>query len=348
MKSKVSIISAGGTVLCRESKNTKPSESGREFISRFKKKFPFIEDIVDIIPADPGIEYIIDSACNNPRTSCDLTKAIYEECKKEDINGIIVLHGTDTMVQSAALTAFSIENINKPIIFTGAQKPQNDPNFDGYNNVLNSIFVVTQDLVGSYIVFANRIHKAVRTKKIDNVKLEAYSTVNEAQFGEIYNGLVSFNLRVPRRNGQNAVYSGFLNQVHTCFLYPGIDPIMLDLQLRRQRSSIILAYGSGNMPYDDESCPESEKYSLEGIIKKNIEEGKSIVIASQCLEGNVDLTKYTAGYTFLKAGAIPGYDMTYEAINAKLNWALNKTQDPKEVRRLMLKNIVGEIKIPAV
>ena len=71
-----------------------------------------------------------------------------------------------------------------------------------------------------------------------------------------------------------------------------------------------------------------------------------IVITTQCIEGGVDLTKYAAGYAFLKAGVIPGYDMTYETIYSKLNWALNKTQDPKEVQRLMLENIVGEIRFP--
>ncbi len=81
-------------------------------------------------------------------------------------------------------------------------------------------------------------------------------------------------------------------------------------------------------------------------IKRATEEGVAVCMTSQCLYGRVNLNVYSTGRRLLKAGVIPCEDMLPETAYVKLMWVLGHTDDPEEVRGMMLTNYAGEITPP--
>ena len=77
-----------------------------------------------------------------------------------------------------------------------------------------------------------------------------------------------------------------------------------------------------------------------------VEVGISVVVCSQCLYEFSDFSIYQTGQKVLQTGVIQGYDMTSEAAVTKLMWALGKSKDPREVKKLFEKNLVNEITLP--
>ena len=57
-----------------------------------------------------------------------------------DYDGFVILHGTDTMAYSASALSFMLENLGKPVVFTGSQIPLCEIRSDGYNNIINLEF----------------------------------------------------------------------------------------------------------------------------------------------------------------------------------------------------------------
>lgn len=68
----------------------------------------------------------------------------------------------------------------------------------------------------------------------------------------------------------------------------------------------------------------------------------AVVVTTQCLLGGSNLSIYEVGKALEKTGIIPSYDMTKEALTAKLMWVLGHTCQLNEIREMMLKNYAGE------
>jgi glutamyl-tRNA(Gln) amidotransferase subunit D (EC 6.3.5.7) len=78
-------------------------------------------------------------------------------------------------------------------------------------------------------------------------------------------------------------------------------------------------------------------------VRRAVEEGVAVVVASQCIWGRVNLNVYRRGVELLKAGAIPAEDMLPETAYVKLSWVLARTRDLREVARLLLTSVAYEI-----
>ena len=127
-------------------------------------------------------------------------------------------------------------------------------------------------------------------------------------------------------------------QVAAFRLFPGIDhDILVNLFQPPLKGIVIEAFGVGNAPSND-------KLFLQ-VIREATNRGVIVVVCTQCTQGRVDLTGYSAGQALQKAGAISGSDMTVEAALAKLYFLLNQNLSADQVRQQLQQDLVGEITV---
>lgn len=103
-----------------------------------------------------------------------------------DYDGFVVLHGTDTMAYSASAISFMLENLSKPVVFTGAAIPLGELFNDAEKNIIASLFVAAKaDIPEVLICFSNKLTRANRTTKFDNWAQNSFESPNYPKLGSI-------------------------------------------------------------------------------------------------------------------------------------------------------------------
>jgi L-asparaginase len=328
---KVLVLFCGGTLIMKKNSEgalVVPERS--EAVSELLNLEPKISEIADI-----EVEFIdnIDSTNMHPGHWDKMTNVIAE--RYYDYDGFIITHGTDTMAYTASALSFTLGNLGKPVIITGAQIPGYKLETDAKRNFINATKLATKDISGVYIVFDERIIHGVRATKVSESELNAFRSVSSRDHGQIRVDLRFTEKINKRHNGELKTYPGFNPQISVVTLTPGNDPsdLMHLLDSDRVKGIIIEGYGSGNIPYNH--YPVFEKARDSRI---------PVLIMSQCLHGVTTMKYYDVGLQALKLGVIECFDLTLEAASTKLMWALDKYAY-EEIKKIIHTNFVGEINI---
>lgn len=331
MKKRIVVLGMGGTIssVLNET-GLSPGMSSSEILS----KFPELDKYYDLEAREL---MAIDSSNLQPTDWCIIAKEVYADVKREDVDGVVIVHGTDTMTYTASALAFMIRKHGKPIVFTGSQIPLTEVGSDGRKNLIDSIRVAANaDISENVIVFNSKIMRSVRTLKLREYDLNAFESTDPTIIGEVAYGLYIYDNATVTRSKNTAILDNTLNiKVAMLKVFPGMKPEMLISLMDMGYEGVILdAYGAGNVPILN--------YSLLDPIKILTDNGIPVVITSQCVFGTTELL-YETGILAHNAGAIQGYDMNAEVALIKLMWALGKTSDLVEIAEIMHKNYVGEI-----
>ncbi|MGB9812744.1 MAG: asparaginase [Thermovenabulum sp.] len=328
---KILLLSTGGTIASASGEDgLVPKLSGEQMI----KLIPELEGICDI---DCREIMNFDSTNIQPEEWVIIGREVFEGLKKYD--GVVITHGTDTMAYSASALTFMLRNLNKPVIFTGSQLPIEHPQTDGKRNILDAFKLAVSGLAGVFIVFDGKIIKGVRSSKVRTLGFDAFKSINYPYVGRVENGNVIIEHGIDKMpEGQVELDDKFDPRILLLKLIPGFMPEVIPAVLKLGlRGLIIEGFGLGGVPnFRRNLIPEIEKALKEGI---------AVVVTTQCLLDGSDLTVYEVGVKALKAGVIPAYDMTTEAITTKLMWALGHTDKLEEVRKIMMTNYAGEFSI---
>ena len=314
-------------------------------MEEFKQLVPELNDPdihVDMLPFQP----LIDSSDVNPTLWKKLAEIVYENYDRYD--GFVILHGTDTMAFSASALSFMLEDLNKPVVFTGSQLPVGVRRSDAKENLLTAIEVATaQDLDGDAIVpevtifFEDKLFRGNRTTKKSAERFAAFNSYNYEPLAEAgvhiryYPARVHYNdNHIPLRLRTNID-----ENVAILKIFPGISEqvVRAILNIPGLRAVVLETYGSGNAP--------SDKWLFEAL-KEAIDRGIIIVNKTQCFVGAVEMGRYQTSLNLLSAGVISGYDITTEALVTKLMCLLGENGDNTEVMKALLQRpLVGEMTI---
>ena len=288
-----------------------------------------------------SFEMPIDSTDMTPAHWVKLAEIVEENY--EFFDGFVVLHGTDTMAYSASALSFLLENLSKPVIFTGAQIPIGEVRNDARDNLISALEIAAQSNEGGTsainevcIYFDSVLLRGNRSKKVESSHFDAFKSENYPILAET--GVnIEFNtaaLLAPPNDPFRA-RKKMCEEVVILKLFPGISEAYVRgiSQLPGLRGLIIESYGSGNAP----SSPWFKQVLLE-LKERNV----VVVNVSQCDEGTIQQGRYESSMVFLHTDVIGGRDITLEAAITKLMYLLGN-YDIETTRSHLARNIRGEL-----
>jgi L-asparaginase len=262
----------------------------------------------------------------------------------DSFDGFVVLHGTDTMAYSASALSFMLENLDKPVIFTGSQLPIGLLRTDGRENLITSIEIAAANEDRHAVVpevciyFDNELTRGNRTTKFSAEHFDAFNSPNYPPLAEV--GLhLKYNynqIRYPVKNKKLKVHKSFDNNVAIMKIFPGINRNLVRaiLNTKGLRGLIIETFGSGNAP--------TYKWFLDDL-KSFIVKGGIIYNVTQCHGGSVEMGLYETSREMLAAGVVSGKDITSEASVTKLMLLLGKCPTDADVIKCLGKSMAGEM-----
>lgn len=322
----------------------------KDFESGALKTFDFeqlLEKIPELHLLDCNISTFsfptpIDSSNMHPNDWVEIGKIIENHYQKFD--GFVILHGSDTMSYSASALSFMLQNLDKPVIFTGSQLPIGDLRTDAKENLITSIQIAALHEnnkpifreVGLY--FEYKLYRGNRTTKISAEHFNAFTSPNFPHLVESGVHLkINSHLFLNQKNQEKFhLFQDMSSKVVIIKLFPGLSKEVFDaiLSIEELEGIVLETYGSGNAPTED--------WFLEAL-KKGLKKGLKIVNVTQCSGGSVNMGKYETSTELKQIGVISGKDITTEAAVTKLMYLLGSGISDSEFKNKFETSICGEM-----
>jgi len=284
---------------------------------------------------------LIDSSNLNPEVWVKISDLIKDNYEKYE--GFVVLHGTDTMAYSASALSFMLENLDKPVVFTGSQLPIGMLRTDGKENLITAIEIAADYKDGRAIVpevcvlFENKLFRGNRTTKHNAEYFNAFYSYNYPDLAKV--GInIHYNQTAIRNitDGMFSINTNLDTNIAILKMFPGINKKTVDaiLNIEGLRAVVIETYGAGNAPTDAWFVNSIKDAINRGIIVYNV---------TQCPSGSVDMGLYETSVELLKIGVVSGHDITTEAAITKLMFLLGQKLDSDKIKFFLNKSIKGEL-----
>jgi L-asparaginase len=256
--------------------------------------------------------------------------------------GVVVLHGTDTMAYTASALSFLLDDIDIPIVLTGAQRPVTELRSDGRENLVTAMAIAAGHLRGAPLVpevtvfFDDVLLRGNRTVKVHADSYRGFASPNYPPLGKA-GVTIDIDTALVRPPGPGPLRRsrGVSDAVAALRVHPGLNEHAVRAVFDQPdlRGVVLEAYGAGNGPAD--------AWFL-GPIMDAVDRGVTVVLTTQCRAGSVIGGLYATGSALLDAGAVSGGDMTFEAALTKL-MVLADRHEPDEVRRVVQQDLAGEL-----
>jgi len=335
----ISLISTGGTIA-----STIDYRTGA-VTSQFDA-----EDVLRAVPDLAGLANYRGRVVTNilsenmtPAVWQDLARAVHEEIEAgaDGADGVVVMHGTDTMQFSAAALAFMLDT-PVPIVFTGSQRSADRPSSDNVMNAVSAVQAAKSDCAEVLIcMHADEsddrcaLHRGVRARKNHTSRRDAFETVGAKPLGEIdyhtdpEDCTVSFRREYAERGETDlAIHPDLATDVDLVKFTPGADTAFLDAA---EGNSGVVLEGTGLGHVNTDWIPG---------IADLVDNGTTVVMTSQCIEGRVCDRVYDTGRDLLDAGVVEAGDTLPGTAKVKLMWALENSEN---VREAMATSLAGEL-----
>jgi L-asparaginase len=327
---RVLILHTGGTLMMKPGGGSTlhPDAYGRDLLA----ELPILGRVADV---STRILFDLDSGDMQPSHWVEIGRAVHGAITQDGFDGVVVVHGTDTMAYTASALALLLGPLPRPVVLTGAQRPLTEPRTDARQNLVDAVFAATLPIPEVSIAFASRVLRGARCMKRDAWALAAFDSPSCAPLAEL--GIDAHVApHVLRPAASLAPFDGRIEpKVLAVRVFPGLEPkLVLGAVRAGVRGLVLEAYGTGNLPY------------LSGSLIPALEEARAkdipVLVVSQCPRGLVDMRRYAGGAAAADVGVVSGGDMTREAGIAKLMVGMARHGTGAELRAWIERDVVGE------
>lgn len=337
-KSKILLIYTGGTIGM-----VKDFETGALKAFNFNKLLKNIPELnlLDCEIATISFEVPIDSSNMNISEWVKMANIIKENYNNYE--GFVILHGSDTMSYSASALSFMLENLAKPVVFTGSQLPIGDLRTDAKENLITAIQVASLQHKNKPIIkevclyFEYKLYRGNRTTKISAEHFNAFASPNLQALAESGVHLkVNEDAIVKPSSKKLEVHTDFDDNVTILKIFPGINAKVIEaiFSIEGLKGVVLETYGAGNAP--------TELWFLT-LLEKAIKQGIHIVNVTQCSGGSVSMGQYETSSKLKEIGVITGRDITTEAAITKLMYLLGQNVSNAVFKTIFETSLRGEM-----
>ena len=332
MKKNILLIATGGTIASKKTDDgLSPGITSDELME-------YVPEIKEYCNVDTIQILNIDSTNIQPEYWTLITDTIENVYDKYD--GFVISHGTDTMAYTSSALSYLIQNLDKPIVITGSQKPINAEITDARKNMLDSFRFASENGVrGVYIVFDGKAIIGTRAKKTKSKSYSAFESINFPVAAFIDDNRITRYIRNEEIKDKVKFYKNIYPSIFLLKLAPGMEPDVLDYIGEKYEGIVIESYGVGGLPFLD-------KRNFLEKLGNLTESGKIVVVATQVMLEGSDMGVYEVGIKALKNyNVLQAYDMTIESAITKLMWIMAETKDFEKVKEKFYTKINDDLLI---
>jgi len=345
---KISLLSLGGTISSKVDYNTGGTYADYT-----------AQDFVDMIPelrdvANLEVKNIMSMMSEDISFNeyDKIGKAITDELKSGS-EGVVVTVGTDTLHFITAAMSFILEGLDKPVIFTAAQRSIDRGSSDAFMNLLCAINAaanfdgagVMSCLHGTSNDDFCLLIRGTKVRKMHTSRRDAFRAINELPLAKVFTdgkiNIFNKNYNKKVKSKSKVKYSPGFENVQMVYVYPSINPKVIDFHIKQGAKGIVIAATAlGHVPTD------GSKNNVLPFIKKANKKDIPVIIASQTIYGRVHPYVYTnLRKVSVDSGGIFVEDMLPEVAYIKLAWLLarKKGKAVEFAKEKMLENIAGEL-----
>lgn len=255
-----------------------------------------------------------------------LAKRCNEVLQAQDVDGVVITHGTDTLEETAYFLHLTVHS-SKPIVLVGAMRPASAMSADGPLNLLNAVKVAVWDdsyNQGVLVVMNDEIYSARDVSKVNTANLAAFKAPSAGAVGFIVGGQPSlYHASLRRHTMQSEFYVdnlASLPRVDIIYTHIHEDDVILKACLNAGAKGIVYA-GSGMGSLHKNVVPSLVVASDKNVaVVRSSRTGSGIVAASSS--------------AWTQAGFIDGDNLNPQKARILLQLALTKTNEKAEIQKI--------------
>lgn len=339
----IGLVMTGGTIASKIDYKT-GGVAPLTNINEFAKFYPELFKIANVKTIESP--FMISSESMNSEHWIKIAHSVKKLLDDEEISGVVVTHGTDSLGYTAAALSFFLRNLNKPVVLTYSQRSIDRASSDANLNLQCAAQMALSDcaevvLVGHAGTNDDFCHAlpGTKTRKLHSSRRDAFKAVNAEPIAKVYPDKIEFLREYNKKNakGRTELDVEYSDKVALVKYYPGQDSSILDFHALKHKGIIVEALGLGHLPVSE--APNNWIPKL----KKLIKEGFVVCVAPQTIYGRLDPYVYSNARELLDAGVIFLEDMLSETALVKLGFVLGHYGWKAKVKEKMLENFAGEI-----
>ena len=325
---KVLLLNMGGT-LGMQGSPLSPGDYGSKLVER-------VPELANLAELEIRSVCNLDSSDVGPEQWAELVTAVGDR-KTAPADGVVILHGTDTMAFTAAALAFALEGLDRPVVLTGAQRPLVAHRTDARRNLVDAVELATCDIPEVGICFDGLLLRGCRAIKGDARSYHAFESPGVEPLARMgFDVDIGEHVRRPSLPFRSD--ARFDSRVAVVYVTPGLEPSIVEAMLDARdapRGLVLAAYGVGTVPRITRA--------LAPVVRRAVDGGTEVVVVTQ-RGGLIDLDLYENSRTLADAGAMPGGAMRIDAATVKVMQALARFPDHAARRRWLTTDVAGELR----